>query len=398
MRPDTDRDLLQRWRQGDETAFAKLLTRHQAMVVGVARRVIGEHHAAEDVGQAVFLILARKAATLASGGADLGGWLHRVARDLARNRRAADVARRRNEGVAVSDIPLAEPVVDAVLRGEFQQQLDDALASLPERQRASVVLHHLEDLPVPMVAARLGAPEGSVCQWLSRGRERLRRALERRGVAVGVALPLLLADAIASPGPAAPFAPSAAAKHLAASYVQQKAVVSISIGLACAAAAILATVLVVAHPKEESPMPSHPLTEVAIAATLAAAPMMPAAENPAAVELKPIPAAAAPVAVRSLVRGDVATLGEAARALSGEWTIQVEQSLQNLPILWPAEGRFTGTPAEIMKRIVFFPGQPPMSFGGSNTSAPGQATARTLHIRSHAPKPDGAAAVPPASF
>lgn len=394
----TDRDLLQQWRLGNESAFGDLVARHRHMVQGVAHRIVSDHHAAEDISQAVFLILARKADALLHGGPELGGWLHRVARDLARNRRSADQARRRHEEAAMIDEEASDSVVGDVLRREFRAQMDDALAMLPERQRASIVLHHLEGLPVAAVAARLCAPEGSVCQWLSRGRERLRRLLERRGVMAGAALPLLLSET-AVPLPLTPMQPTATALSLADVYMRQQAVVTTSIAAGCAIAACGVLALAcIDFPSKESPMSPRSLVDAAVAATLiTAVPALSAADAQVQVDANHGQMTASP-APRILAQGQVATLGEAARLLSsGDLLIRVDQSLQDAPIIWPADGRFVGTPAEIMKKIVFTPGQRAMTFGGSQTKVRDLPPQHTLDIRPHRHQADNAL-VQPAVF
>ena len=78
-RVGSDRELLQRFiKDGDERAFATLLRRHERGVWSVCRRVLSRHQDAEDAFQAVFLILARKAASIRKGEA-LGSWLYGVA-------------------------------------------------------------------------------------------------------------------------------------------------------------------------------------------------------------------------------------------------------------------------------------------------------------------------------
>src|SRR4051794_27664807 len=87
--PTDDVGLLARFAAaGDADAFELLVWRHGGMVLGVARRVLGDEHEAEDVFQATFLALARQAASVRRGGC-VAGWLHRVAR------RAAVRAKRR---------------------------------------------------------------------------------------------------------------------------------------------------------------------------------------------------------------------------------------------------------------------------------------------------------------
>src|SRR5437764_14847076 len=81
--PDGDATLLERFARGkDEDAFAAVVARHGPMVLAVCRRVLGDAHEAEDAFQATFLVLARKAGTLARPDG-LAAWLHGTARRLA---------------------------------------------------------------------------------------------------------------------------------------------------------------------------------------------------------------------------------------------------------------------------------------------------------------------------
>src|SRR5438067_2037897 len=86
-----DDELLRRFAHGrDDAAFAELVRRHGAMVQGVARRALGDHHAAEDVLQATFLLLARKANEI-RWQRSVGPWLYAAAVRLTRK-----AARRRS--------------------------------------------------------------------------------------------------------------------------------------------------------------------------------------------------------------------------------------------------------------------------------------------------------------
>src|SRR5438309_7041300 len=89
-----DRDLLHRFSAaGDEAAFAEIVRRHGAMILGLCRRLLADHHLAEDSFQATFLLLAKKARWLRRPDR-LGPWLYGVARRVALKARAKAAGRR----------------------------------------------------------------------------------------------------------------------------------------------------------------------------------------------------------------------------------------------------------------------------------------------------------------
>jgi RNA polymerase sigma factor (sigma-70 family) len=202
---------------GDEAAFAELIGRHGAMVQGVCLRVLGNFHEAQDVTQAVFVTLARKAASLRKD-PSVGGWLHHVAICLARNVRAANYSRQRREEQAMQEVEVsAEPcVVDThALRAE----LDDAIGRLPERYRLPLVLFHLEERSLEQTAQALALNIKTASTRLVRGREMLRKKLIRRGVtvgAIGALIPLLSTEAGAAVLPATFVSATVQAASLAA--------------------------------------------------------------------------------------------------------------------------------------------------------------------------------------
>src|SRR5262245_51865366 len=92
----------------DEAAFAALVRRHGPMVMGVCRRILRNGHDAEDAFQATFLVLVRKAGSIASREL-LANWLYGVACNTALKARAATVKRRARER-QMTDVPEPEAV------------------------------------------------------------------------------------------------------------------------------------------------------------------------------------------------------------------------------------------------------------------------------------------------
>jgi RNA polymerase sigma-70 factor (ECF subfamily) len=187
-----DQNLLERFvRQQDEAAFAALLERHGPMVLGVGRRALADEHLAEDVFQATFLVLARRAGSIRKR-PSLGSWLHGVALRLARKARAEATRAGRGDVRPGPDTPPG-PAAEASWR-EVRQILDEELQRLPERYRLPLVLCYLEGWTRDEVAAALGWTPGRLKGLLERGRERLRGRLIRRGLAPAAAGTALLAD------------------------------------------------------------------------------------------------------------------------------------------------------------------------------------------------------------
>ena len=212
----------------DEAAFEVLVWRHGAMVLAVCKRVLRDAHEAEDAFQAAFLVFARKAGSVGRGEV-VAAWLYKVAYRIALRLRAAAV-KRAPSGEATDDLPAPGPAGDADWR-DLRPVLDDEIARLPEKYRAPFVLCYLEGRTNEEAAAQLGCPKGTVLSRLSRGRERLRARLTRRGVALtATALALTLSQNAASAtvpaalvpstvGAAIPFAAGKAAAELVPAHV-----------------------------------------------------------------------------------------------------------------------------------------------------------------------------------
>jgi RNA polymerase sigma-70 factor (ECF subfamily) len=182
---EADDQLLHRFAaEHDEAAFAALVRRHGPMVLAVCRRVHGDPHDAEDAFQATFLVLARKARSVARPDL-LGGWLHGVARRIALKARSQAALRRAREREAA--VREAGPAPDPA-RFDLRPILDEEVGRLPGKYREPFVLCCLEGRTNAEAAGLLGCPEGTVASRLSWARGRLRSRLARRGLAPSAGL------------------------------------------------------------------------------------------------------------------------------------------------------------------------------------------------------------------
>jgi RNA polymerase sigma factor (sigma-70 family) len=180
-----DEQLLERFAHlRDEAAFEALLHRHGPLVFGVCRKLLYDAHDAEDAFQATFLILARKASSVAPRSL-VGNWLYGVAyRVAARARKAALRRPRQQLAVEVAAVPGTDRTADP----DLAPLLHEELQRLPEKYRRPVVLCHLEGKTNEEAATRLRCPVGTVKIRLHRARALLRARLTRRGVTLSAGL------------------------------------------------------------------------------------------------------------------------------------------------------------------------------------------------------------------
>jgi RNA polymerase sigma factor (sigma-70 family) len=198
-----DEVLLTRFtQQGDADAFAALMRRHGPYILGVCRRLTSHTQDAEDVLQACFLELVRKAASIRRG-RSVVGWLHSVAVRLGRK---ATLRRRREQEreTAVRRPESVESQPDISWR-EVCQILEEEIARLPEKLRLPIIVCLFEERTYGQAAKELATTPAAVKSRLQRGRALLRARLIRRGVS-GAALATLLAVHTASAALAAPLA------------------------------------------------------------------------------------------------------------------------------------------------------------------------------------------------
>jgi RNA polymerase sigma factor (sigma-70 family) len=181
-------------RDQDEAPFTALVRRHGPMVWSVSRRVLPHLHDAEDVFQATFLLLARKARSIRKSGS-VGSWLHGVAHRLALKARSQQVRRQVREKQAGD---MRQHKRDSSLT-DVQAALDAALGNLPEKYRAALVLCYLEGQTYEEAARHVGCPLATLRTRLARGRKLLRTHLTSHGLTLSTAGVAALLIASAAP-------------------------------------------------------------------------------------------------------------------------------------------------------------------------------------------------------
>ena len=188
-----DSALLRRYAQEQsEEAFATLVRRHVNLVYSVALRQAGNPHEAEEITQAVFIILAKKAAHLYAVKA-LAGWLFQVTRLTAKNFVRSEMRRHRREQEAQMQSSLNGPETDVWRR--IAPLLDAAVGELREKDRQAIVLRFYEGRNLREVGRVLGASEDAAEKRVSRAVEKLRKFFAKRGV---VSTATILAGAMAA--------------------------------------------------------------------------------------------------------------------------------------------------------------------------------------------------------
>ena len=182
--PDAnDMDLVREYAaRNSEPAFETLVRRHVSLVYSVALRQTGDPAQAEEITQAVFLILARKAARLRPDTV-LAGWLHETARFASASFLRGELRRQRREQEAYVQSKLQESTTDPAWE-QLAPLLDEAIGQLGKSDRNAVVLRFFQNKSAREIAAALNVHESAAQKRLNRAVEKLRAWFLKRGVAV----------------------------------------------------------------------------------------------------------------------------------------------------------------------------------------------------------------------
>ena len=168
--------------ENSEAAFAALAARHVHLVYSTALRQVGNSHSAEEITQAVFIILARKAKKF-SRKTILTGWLHKTARLTAANFLRTEIRRQHREQEAFMQSAFSETETWT----QIAPLLDDAISKLGERDRNAILLRYFENKSAREMAAALRVDEPAAQKRVTRAVEKLRAFFAKRGVTLTAA-------------------------------------------------------------------------------------------------------------------------------------------------------------------------------------------------------------------
>jgi len=172
-------------RAGDIDAFRGLVERHSRKLFGLAFRMTGNEHDAEDIVQETFMKAYRQLDRFESR-SSFGTWLHRIAANC-----ALDHIRARKVRDDVAHSPTADPAPvidgsagheplpdDVVFGAEVRQKVGAALGELTDAERAAFVLRHFEGLPIVEISKTMGLKDNATKNTIFRAVQKLRRILE----------------------------------------------------------------------------------------------------------------------------------------------------------------------------------------------------------------------------
>ena len=191
----SDEVLVQRFKNGDRSAFSELVDRHQNRVYSLCFRWMGNRQAAEEVAQDVFVSLFRALGRF-RGEAKFSTWLYRITVNHCKNQRLYQDRRAHSKHDSMDaqhdDAPVRQLVSPdrgadrTALQSDAERMLQSGLSALDEEHRQIILMRDLEDMSYEEIASILELPKGTVKSRLHRARAELARQLSFRMSAADV--------------------------------------------------------------------------------------------------------------------------------------------------------------------------------------------------------------------
>jgi RNA polymerase sigma-70 factor (ECF subfamily) len=174
----SDEILVQQAQQGNERAFNQLVQRYSERITNVCFRIIGNSQDAEEAAMDTFLACYRSLGTF-EGRSSFATWLYRIATRTAYKRRG----RRPPESIPIDELEIPENRLtaqpDRLLREqEIKKAVEQAIETLPDHLKESVIFYFLEGLSYREIAEILECPIGTVCSRINAARQHLQRKLK----------------------------------------------------------------------------------------------------------------------------------------------------------------------------------------------------------------------------
>jgi uncharacterized protein (TIGR03435 family) len=178
MRELSDTELLRQYAEDcSEIAFETLVARHVGLVYSAGLRKTGSCDAAEEIAQAVFILLAKKAGALPRGTV-VSGWLYQATRLTAANFLRNEIRRAQRQQEISMELQSNQPE----LWPHLAPLLEDAMGGLNETERNAIVLRFFEEKTFQEIGTALGGSENAAQKRVAYALEKLRKILSKRGV------------------------------------------------------------------------------------------------------------------------------------------------------------------------------------------------------------------------